>query len=313
MQVHKTLSELPRFKNAVITIGTFDGVHLGHQKIINQLKDTANKINGETVIITFNPHPRSIVGSYGGEVALLNTIEEKIFLLDASGINHLVIIPFTKEFAHKTAEEYCREFIHQYFNPHTIIIGYDHRFGRNRVGDYHLLEEIGLELGFDVKEIDEQVLNDVIISSTRIRNALLGNDIYTANDFLGYPYFFEGEVVHGNQLGRTIGYPTANITLNTNEKLIPADGVYAVSIKINDNDAVLYGMMNIGFRPTVDGKKRLIEVNIFNFNRDIYGKKLQIHVHAFLRNEIKFNGLDALIAQLENDAINAKAILLKLA
>ena len=313
MQVHKDLSKLPHFNNAVVTIGTFDGVHLGHQQIIKQLKETASNVGGESVIITFSPHPRSIVGTYGGQVALLNTLEEKIFLLDIAGIDHLVIVPFTKEFASQTAEEYCKDFIFQYFKPHTIIIGYDHRFGKNRTGDYHLLEEIGLELGFDVKEIDEKVLNEVIISSTRIRNALLSNDIVTATQFLGYPYFFEGMVVKGNQVGRTIGYPTANIQLNTDEKLIPSDGVYAVTVRIKpDVDTQLFGMMNIGFRPTVDGKKRIIEVNIFDFDEDIYGKILQIHVHAFLRNEVKFSGLDALITQLEGDSVKAKELLLDL-
>ena len=313
MQVHKDLAQLPHFNNSVINIGTFDGVHLGHQQIIKQLKETAAKVKGESVIITFSPHPRSIVGTYGGQVALLNTLEEKIFLLDMAGIDHLVIVPFTKEFASQTAESYCRDFIHHYFKPHTIIIGYDHRFGKNRTGDYHLLEEIGLELGFDVKEIDEEVLNEVIISSTRIRNALLGNDIDTATQFLGYPYFFEGVVVSGNQIGRTIGYPTANIQLNTDEKLIPSDGVYAVTVRIKpDIDSTLFGMMNIGFRPTVDGKKRIIEVNIFDFDANIYGKTLQIHVHAFLRNEVKFSGLDALITQLEGDAVKARELLLDL-
>lgn len=313
MQVLNDLSKLPHINNAVVTIGTFDGVHLGHQQIIKQLKETASKVEGESVIITFSPHPRSIVGSYGGQVALLNTLDEKIFLLDIAGIDHLVIVPFTKEFASQTAEEYCKGFIHQYFKPHTIIIGYDHRFGKNRTGDYHLLEEIGLELGFDVKEIDEQVLNEVIISSTRIRNALLSNDIDTATQFLGYPYFFEGMVVIGNQVGRTIGYPTANIQLNTDEKLIPSDGVYAVTVRIKPNvDTQLFGMMNIGFRPTVDGKKRIIEVNIFDFDENIYAKTVQIHVHAFLRNEVKFSGLDALITQLEGDAVKAKELLLHL-
>jgi riboflavin kinase/FMN adenylyltransferase len=311
MKVHKDLSQLPHFNNAVLTIGTFDGVHLGHQQIIKQLKETALRMNGETVIITFNPHPRSVIGIYGGTVALLNTFEEKVLLLEKAGIDHLVVVPFTKEFANKTAEEYCREFIYQNFKPHTIIIGYDHRFGKNRTGDYHLLEEIGLELGFDVKEIDEKVLNEVTISSTSIRNALSENYINTANEFLGYPYFFEGEVVKGNQIGRTIGYPTANIKLNIEEKLIPADGVYAVSLYIKPNFGErLFGMMNIGLRPTFDGKKRLIEVNIFDFHDDIYGKILQVFVHAFLRNEVKFSGLDALITQLEGDAVKAKELLL---
>ena len=310
MQVHKDLSALPLFNNAVITIGTFDGVHLGHQQIITQLKETAASVNGETVIITFHPHPRSIVGAYGGLVALLNTMEEKIVLLDKAGIDHLVIVPFTKEFAGSTADEYCRDFIYQYFKPHTIIIGYDHRFGKNRKGDYHLLEEVGLELGFDVKEIDEKVLNTVTISSTRIRSALLENDIATANQFLGYPYFFEGEVVNGNKVGRTIGFPTANIQLNTDEKLIPADGVYAVTVQLKSSHEKSYtGMMNIGIRPTVEGKKRLIEVNVFDFDGNLYGQILQVSVHAFIRNEVKFSGLDTLITQLENDAIEAKKLL----
>ncbi len=310
MQVHKDLLSLPQFKNAIITIGTFDGVHLGHQQIINQLKETASQVNGETVIITFHPHPRSIVGAYGGLVALLNTMEEKIFLLDKAGIDHLVIIPFTKEFAESTADEYCRNFIYQYFKPHTIIIGYDHRFGKNRKGDYHLLEEVGLELGFDVKEIDEKVLNTVTISSTRIRSALLESDIFTANQFLGYPYFFEGKVESGNKIGRTLGFPTANIQLNTEEKLIPADGVYAVSVILKSaQENIYFGMMNIGIRPTIDGKKKLIEVNIFDFNKDIYQQVLQVKIHDFIRKEIKFDGLESLVSQLKIDAIQAKRML----
>ena len=310
MQVHKNLLALPQFDNAIITIGTFDGVHLGHQQIINQLKETASQVNGETVIITFHPHPRSIVGAYGGQVALLNSMEEKIILLDKAGIDHLVIVPFTKQFAESTADEYCRKFIYQYFKPHTVIIGYDHRFGKNRKGDYHLLEEVGLELGFDVKEIDEKVLNTVTISSTRIRSALLENDISTANQFLGYPYFFEGEVVNGNKIGRTIGFPTANILLDADEKLIPADGVYAVTVQLKPQMEILYkGMMNIGIRPTIEGKIRLIEVNIFDFDTNIYGKVLQVNILSFLRNEVKFSGIDSLINQLEKDAINAKLLL----
>ena len=241
---------------------------------------------------------------------MLNTIEEKITLLDRAGVDHLVIVAFTKDFAAQTADMYCKEFIYKYFKPHTVIIGYDHRFGKNRVGDYHLLEEMGLELGFDVKEIDEEILNHVTISSTRIRTALLENDIDTADQFLGYPYFFEGAIVKGNQIGRTIGYPTANLQLNTEEKLIPANGVYAVSVYLrNKKDKKFYGMMNIGLRPTVDGTKKMIEVNIFDFNEDIYGEILQVHVHAFMRHEVKFDGLEALVAQLEADAIKAKAIL----
>lgn len=326
MQVHRDLEQLPSFKKAVITIGTFDGVHKGHQQIINQLKATAAKIGGETVIITFHPHPRKIVGNLDSKIALLNTLKEKIFLLDEAEVNHLVVVPFTEHFANQSAEEYCKHFIYKYFKPHTIIIGYDHRFGKNRLGDYHLLEKMGSELGFVVTEIDEQILNQVTVSSTKIRNALLENDIPTANHFLGYPYFFEGVVVKGNQLGRTIGYPTANISIIDEEKLIPANGVYAVivsilnsvSLMVNGVESISYqpstintfqSMMNIGIRPTVDGKARVIEVNIFDFNEDIYDKIIQIHVHAYIRGEVKFNSLEELKNQLKIDEVEAKALL----
>lgn len=310
MQVHRDLAQLPEFKNAVITIGTFDGVHKGHQQIINQLKNTAAAINGETVIITFHPHPRKIVGSYGGNVALLNTLDEKIILLNQAGINHLVVVPFTEAFANQSAEAYCKDFIYQYFKPSKIIIGYDHRFGKNRSGDYHLLEKMGETLGFDVIEINAQILNEITVSSTKVRQALLENDITTANQLLGYPYFFEGTVVKGNQLGRTIGYPTANISITTEEKLIPANGVYAVTVNSQQTtDDSFKGMMNIGIRPTIDGKARVIEVNIFDFNEDIYDQTIQVHIHAYIRGEVKFNGLDALKNQLKEDAIKAKDLL----
>lgn len=311
MQVHRDLAQLPEFKNAVITIGTFDGVHKGHQQIINQLKATAAAVNGETVIITFHPHPRKIVGSYGGNVALLNTLDEKIILLNQAGINHLVVVPFTEDFANQSAEAYCKDFIYQYFKPSKIIIGYDHRFGKNRSGDYHLLEKMGQTLGFDVIEINAQILNEITVSSTKVRQALLEHDITTANQLLGYPYFFEGIVVKGNQLGRTIGYPTANIAIATEEKLIPANGVYVVTVNSQQStDDSFKGMMNIGIRPTIDGKARVIEVNIFDFNEDIYDQIIQVHIHAYIRGEVKFNGLDALKNQLKEDAVKAKELLL---
>lgn len=308
MKVHRELApSLPSFKNAVITIGTFDGVHQGHQQILAQMKAEAAKVNGETVIITFHPHPRKIVSSVPGDIKLINTLEEKTRLLAQAGIDHLVVIPFDHLFANQSAEDYIHHFLYQYFKPKVIIIGYDHRFGKGRKGDYHLLEEYGRELGFEVKEITEEMLNQVVISSTRIREALLNNDIDTANHFLGYDYFFEGLVVEGNKIGRTIGFPTANMHISSEEKLIPANGVYAVHISM-DNESFT-GMMNIGVRPTVDGKKRVIEVNIFDFNRDIYGKTLVIHLVQFLRGEVKFNGLDALKAQLNADRTQAELAL----
>ncbi|MFZ6023406.1 MAG: bifunctional riboflavin kinase/FAD synthetase [Bacteroidota bacterium] len=311
MKVHRELAgSLPEFRNAVVTIGTFDGVHKGHQQILGQLKEEAIKIGGETVIITFHPHPRKIVSSVPGDVKLLNTLAEKTILLEKAGIDHLVVVPFDHHFANQPAEDYITDFLYKYFKPHTIIIGYDHRFGKGRTGDYQLLESYGKKLGFIVKEITEQLLNEIAVSSTRIRKAISENDIATANAALGYPYFFEGLVVEGNQLGRTIGYPTANLHIGSEEKLIPENGVYAVKVDIIEQNEPTYGgMMNIGLRPTVDGKKRVIEVNIFDFNQDIYGKRLRIHVLEQLRSEIKFDGLEGLKAQLAKDKEGALACL----
>jgi len=318
MTVHKNLDLLPDFTNAVVTIGTFDGVHTGHLQIINQLKDEAKAVGGETVIITFHPHPRRIVQNQTTEVRLLNTLTEKIELLEARGIDHLVIIPFTQAFAEQAANEYVKNFLVKYFHPHTIIIGYDHKFGHNRQGDYHLLEEMKEKFGYRVKEIPQHVLQNSTISSTRIRQAIINGQIETANEFLGYDYFFEGLVIEGNKLGRTIGYPTANLRITDDEKLVPGNGVYAVIVKgkwgvassKEEQQPMYKGMMNIGVRPTVDGTKRSIEVNIFDFYEDIYGQTMRVYVKAYLRGEVKFDGLDALKAQLAKDAVSAKQLLL---
>lgn len=327
MQVHSDISNLPFFRNAVVTIGTFDGVHTGHLQIIHQLIKEAALIGGETVIITFHPHPRMIINAAPRpnyeEIKLLNTLPEKIELLQNQNIDHLVIVPFTKEFSEQAAEEYIRDFLVTKFHPHTIIIGYDHKFGRNRQGDYKLLESYQSIYNFKVKEIPEHVLHHVIISSTRIRHALEEGDISTANVYLGYPYFFEGKIIKGDKLGRTIGYPTANIEITDKNKLVPGNGVYAVEVSLvsrskvnellNSNDIAqstthiphLKGMMNIGFRPTVGGAKKVIEVNIFDFDTSIYGQTIIVYVRYFLRNEIKFNGLEALKEQLAIDKTNA--------
>ena len=320
MQVHYSSDQLPVFRNAIITIGTFDGVHNGHCQILHQLKSEAAAVDGESVLITFDPHPRKILANNPSEIKLLNTLEEKIELLKDQGIDHLVIVPFTIAFAHQPAGDYVAKFLVEKFHPHTIIIGYDHQFGHNREGNYLLLEAMKEECGFRVKEIPEQVLHNIIISSTKVRNAILAGNIEEANEFLGYKYFFEGKVVEGNKLGRTIGYPTANLEINDPDKLIPGDGVYAVTIEMkggayspltaHDSPPDSYrdtthhslkGMMNIGIRPTIGGTKRVIEVNIFNFDKDIYGCTLRVYMHERLRGEIKFAGLDALKEQLAKD------------
>ena len=299
---------------------------MGHQQIIKQLKEEAAKINGETVIITFHPHPRSVVKS-SQPVYLLTTLDEKISLLRSFGIDHLIVVPFDRSFSEQNPEDYITNFLFEKCRPHTLIIGYDHRFGKNRAGDYHLLEQFGKQLGFVVKEIPEQLINHITVSSTRIREALLQHDIETANSYLGYQYFFEGMVVDGNKLGRTLGYPTANIIIHDENKLVPANGIYVAEAELEGqsmvngqwsmegqpgnsklktpNSKLLQGMMSIGVRPTVDGKNRTIELNIFDFERDIYGYTMKIFMCAYLRKEEKFDSLDELIAQIDIDKQNS--------
>ena len=302
MTVYTDIQNLPIFKNAVITIGTFDGVHFGHQQILSLMKSAAKQLNGETVIITFHPHPRKIIGANKAPIYLLNTLDEKINLLEKYDIDHLVIIPFTEKFAQQSAEDYIADFLVNTFHPQTIIIGHDHRFGRDRIGDFQLLEDKALKFGYQVKEIPGYMLNDVTISSTKIREALLNGDIEKAHDLLSYDYYFTGKIVKGNQLGRTIGYPTANIKMMDENKLIPCNGVYSVLVS-NENLKInqLGGMMNIGYRPTVEGNERTIEVNLFNFDQSIYDENLTITLKKYLRSEEKFSGLDKLKIQLEKD------------
>jgi riboflavin kinase/FMN adenylyltransferase len=301
MLVYRNINLLPHFRNAVLTIGTFDGVHTGHQQLIAQMKKRASVINGETVILTFDPHPRTVINAASG-IRLINTLDEKIELLDTNGIDHLVIIPFTEEFAQLSPLDYISRFLIHCFHPHTLIIGYDHHFGKGRAGNYALLKEQSAVHNYELLEIPAHLLDSISVSSTRIREAIGIGDMVTANQLLGYPYFFSGEVAEGNKLGRTIGFPTANLVIGEKTKLIPGDGVYAVDVKVSDEPQKTYrAMMNIGYRPTVDGSKKMIEVNIFDFDRMIYGKSLQVFVKKFLRAEEKFSGLDALKAQLALD------------
>jgi len=326
MQVHRDIDNLPVFRNAVVTIGTFDGVHVGHRQIINKLKVEALKINGESVIITFHPHPRKVISSAILGVRLINTLEEKIEVLSGLGVDHLVIVPFTDAFANQPAEDYIGNFLFEKFHPDTIIIGYDHRFGRERLGDYKLMEKMAPQFGFKIKEIPKHILDEIAISSTNIREAILHNDIEMANKLLGYTFFFEGEVVHGNKLGRQLGYPTANLKVHDAEKIIPGDGIYAVYADVDGRSPIkneestevnsipvenvqYKGMMSIGFRPTVDGKHRVIEVNVFDFNKDIYGKTMRVYVKKYLRAEVKFDTLEELVKQIDQDKINSLQIL----
>ncbi len=315
MQVHRDINNLSSFKNAAITIGTFDGVHTGHLQIIHQLKKEAQQNNGESVIITFDPHPRMVLAKAQQPIKLLNTLAEKIELLGKHEIDHLVIVPFTLKFSEQSADEYIKDFLVAKFHPQTIIIGYDHHFGKDRKGDYKLMEKYQEIYNYKVKEIPEHVLHHVIISSTKIRHALNDGDINTANEFLGYEYFFEGKVVEGNKLGRTLGFPTANIDINDENKLVPGNGIYAVTVSIgekNKNNGFSFiasshhqGMMSIGIRPTIGGKNVVTEINIFDFDENIYNRIIRVYVKKYLRAEVKFNNLEELKEQMERDKIKA--------
>ena len=309
MKVHYDIEHLPLFKNAVITIGTFDGVHMGHRQIIDKLKHEAKAIGGETGIVTFHPHPRKVVSSTILGIRLINTLEEKIELLEGLGIDHLVVVPFTDAFANQQAEDYVQYFLVEKFRPHTVIIGYDHRFGKERKGDYLLLEKLAPVFNYQLKEIPKHVLDEVGISSTKIREALLNGKIEIADRLLGYEFFFSGMVVHGDKLGRQLGYPTANLKIADEEKIIPGNGIYAVYASLPGDSQRLKGMMSIGFRPTVDGKKRVIEVNLFDFNEEIYGLTLKVYVKKYLREEVKFDSLDELVKKIDQDKIDSLAVL----
>jgi riboflavin kinase/FMN adenylyltransferase len=305
MQVYTNISELPVFPNAVVTIGTFDGVHQGHLQIIKQLISEARAIQGTPVVITFYPHPRQVIEAGRKPIFVLNTPEEKYRLLHACGIEHIVVVPFDKPFSEQPAHDYIKNFLVDKFHPRAIIIGYDHRFGMNREGNYQLLETEARKYDFKVKEIPEHVLRNIIISSTRIREALQNGDIDTANQFLGYPYTLTGTVVAGKKLGRTIGYPTANLQMKDAGKLVPGYGIYAVEVRSAAVPGKYKGMMSIGTNPTVNGTERTIEVNIFDFDKDIYGTPLEVSFIKRLRDEEKFSGLQALQEALAKDKADA--------
>lgn len=310
MQVHFQLNELPSFKNAVITIGAFDGVHTGHQSILRTLLEQAAFYEGESIVITFHPHPRRVLSNPDAP-ALLTSLDERIERFQKHGIDHLVIVPFDPLFSDMSAEQYISAFLLAHFKPRCIVIGYDHRFGKNRTGDFTMLSEMGKLYGYSVCEIPETMLNASSISSTNIRQALLNGNVRMANDLLSYPFQLSGIVVEGDKLGRTLGFPTANLYVTDSDKLIPASGVYAVTVHIREELQIRFfkGMMNIGYRPTVNGKERRIEVHIFDFDEEIYGKKLKVELMAYTRKEMKFSGLDALKAQLNKDRSDISMLL----
>jgi riboflavin kinase/FMN adenylyltransferase len=303
MRVYKNLEDLPKFKNAIVTIGTFDGVHIGHQKLLERIKALAKSENGESILITFYPHPRFVLQPGNKELKLLNTLEEKIAILEHYGLDNLIVAPFSKEFSQMSALAYIEDFLVKNTQAKVIVIGYDHHFGINRSGNIQLLEAYQQVFNYKVEEISKETLLDIDISSTKIRNALLDGEIEISNELLGHPYCMSGYVTKGKQLGRTLGYPTANIQLTVDYKLIPKTGVYAVTILVNKQQ--YGGMLNIGFRPTVEGTDKTIEVNIFDFDNDIYGEEIEVKLVKRIRDEVKFNGLDELKQQLAQDKIIA--------
>lgn len=307
MQVHYGFESYKNIKNPIVTVGTFDGVHFGHQKIIQRLQKIAKKNNGESVLLTFDPHPRKILLNDQG-LKLIHTINEKINILENLGLDHLVIYPFTLEFSKFSAKRYIDELLIQKLGTHTLVIGYDHHFGNDREGNIDLLKKYEKSNPFYLEEIKAHEIEEIKISSTKVRSAIEKGNIHLVNDYCGHFYEFSGEVVHGNGIGKTIGTPTANIKLNSNEKIIPLDGVYAVVCQIKD--ANYKGIMNIGFKPTVDeGQKRTVEIHLFDYEKDIYGQDLRTKVIERIRDEVKFNSLKELKSQILKDNEKAKIIL----
>lgn len=307
MIVHRGLDDLQPLANAVVTSGTFDGVHLGHQTILARLTEVAKASNGQSVLITYWPHPRTVVSNDSQDLKLLTTLDEKIDLLDLAGVDQLVVIPFTRSFSQLSSEEFIRQILIEKIGTKKLVIGYDHRFGRDREGGFDYIQAHQSEYGFGVEEIPRQDVEAVGVSSSKIRAALNEGNVKTANRFLGRPYSLTGTIVKGRQLGRTIGFPTANMQVDDPGKLIPANGVYAVDVDYGGQ--TLGGMLNIGFRPTVAGTSQTIETYIFDFDKDIYGEHLTLRFREFLRPEQKFDGLPALVAQLKQDDESARAIL----
>lgn len=300
MRIYKDLKNLPKFKNAVLTIGSFDGVHIGHQQIIQQINDLATSIDGESVLITFDPHPRFVVGKRQGNLKLLNTLEEKANLLEQCAVDVLIVVPFSKEFASQSPDAYIQDFLVAHFQPKIIAIGYDHKFGKNRVGDISYLKKFENKHGFKVVEISKQEVADIAVSSTKVRTALMNGNVDQAAQLLGQPFGITGIVVKGLQIGTTIGYPTANIEVKHPYKLIPPEGIYAV--QVNSDNTSYQGMLYIGNRPTIDQDlKQTIEVNIFDFDQDIYDKELTIEFIEYLRGDIKFTTIENLKNQLTKD------------
>lgn len=302
MRIFEGIESLGEIKNPVVTIGTFDGVHLGHQKIIEQLNLEAEKVDGESVLLTFDPHPRIVLFPENHGVKLIQTLDEKFQVLENFNLKNVVLVPFTKEFSELSATEFVEQILVGNLKAKKVVIGYDHQFGRNREGNIEFLKSVSEKYGFEVIEISAKSIDEINISSTKIRDSLLRGDVETAKLFLSRSYEISGKVIKGNQLGRKLGFPTANINVNSDIKLIPANGVYAVRVKINNE--LHFGMMNIGSKPTVNStNEKSLEVFIFDFNNDIYDSEITLFFDEHIRNEQKFANLDELKKAISNDEV----------
>jgi riboflavin kinase/FMN adenylyltransferase len=309
LKIFHSINDFSSNKKTILTLGTFDGVHIGHKKILEKLIQKTKKEDYESLVLTFFPHPRMVLQEHS-DIKLLNTIDEKIALLEQIGIENLVIHPFDETFSRLTAEEFVKNVLVDRFHIQKIIIGYDHRFGRNRTANIDDLIAFGKEYSFEVEQISVQEINDISVSSTKIRTALLEGNMDLANECLGYEYFLTGIIVKGKQLGRTINFPTANIKIEENYKLIPQNGVYIVKSTINQK--TVFGMMNIGFNPTVDGQNQTIEVHYFDFDEDLYNQKIRVSLLHRIRSEQKFESIILLKEQLEKDKKTATEYLKKI-
>ena len=297
-------------KNAVVTIGTFDGVHLGHQAIFKEMRRLAKEVDGETVVVTFHPHPRQVLSIGTERLRFICSQEEKLKKIEEFGIDNVVVIPFTKEFASTPSDVFLKDYIVNNIHPAVIVVGYDHHFGKNRMGDYEMLSRMGEQYGFRTVQVEAQDVNEVAVSSTKIRNFLWTGNVKAANELLGYHYSVTGTVVMGNQIGRTLGFPTANLDIANEYLMINNPGVYACPTVIDGK--VYNAMANTGLRPTIGDRADgdfILEVNIFDFDGDLYGKTLKVWFIDRIRDEVKFNGLEALKQQLEQDRSTAKNIL----
>lgn len=305
MKVYQGLESFSKLEKAVVTTGTFDGVHLGHQLILKRLREVADKIGGESVLLTFYPHPRMVLQEQT-DLRMINTIEEKTALLEKAGVDHLIIHPFTKEFSRTTSLEFVRDILVNDIGTVKLVIGYDHHFGRNREGSFEHLKEYGPIYGFEVEEIPAQDIDNVNVSSTKIRKAVEEGDMETAMEYLASPFLLSGKVIKGDQIGRKLGYPTANLEIDGEFKLIPLNGIYAVKVHFDGNE--YNGMLNIGYRPTFDRDEPQlsVEVNVLDFKGDMYDKHIQLDLYTRIRDEKKFESEEALVSEIQKDEVRIR-------